>query len=148
MGEMSQRNNTGFEELDLPNPGFLAHLDSNRERAYAEFFDAAYATSGSKKVALRKLPVPATGRYRVLVGGIGLGLSGPVLTEVTRSSFGSVKEVSRTLGVPVLGAVDLILDDEARRATFARGGQPPVVIGAWVLDAETGEVDPSLDLSC
>lgn len=64
------------------------------------------------------LPIGAVIMALSLVLGIGLGLSGPVLGEMTRSSFGSVKEVNRHLGVPVLGAVDLILtarDVRARR---------------------------------
>ncbi|MGQ0552056.1 MAG: GumC family protein [Planctomycetota bacterium] len=51
-----------------------------------------------------------------LVLGILLGALGPVLREMTRSSFGTVKEVSRSLGVPVLGAVDLILTTKDLRA--------------------------------
>ena len=38
-------------------------------------------------------------------------------------------------------AVDLILDDKKKRRLLARGGAAPTVLGAWVLDAETGEVD-------
>jgi len=37
--------------------------------------------------------------------------------------------------------VDLILDDKRQRRLHARGGDPPTVIGAWVLDAATGDVD-------
>ncbi|MFT7461705.1 MAG: hypothetical protein ACI9EF_000039 [Pseudohongiellaceae bacterium] len=51
-----------------------------------------------------------------LMLGVGLGLSGPVLAELTRSSFGSAKEVSRNLGLPVLGAVDMILTARDERA--------------------------------
>ncbi|HEX5010482.1 MAG TPA: Wzz/FepE/Etk N-terminal domain-containing protein [Planctomycetota bacterium] len=53
-----------------------------------------------------------------IVVGVLVGTLGPVLAEMTRSSFGTVKEVSRSLGVPVLGAVDIILtarDVRARR---------------------------------
>lgn len=55
------------------------------------------------------MPIGAILLALSLLVGVAVGLSGPVLTEFTRSSFGSVKEVSRNLGVPVLGAVDLIL---------------------------------------
>jgi hypothetical protein len=55
------------------------------------------------------MPIGALIMALSLVLGIALGLAGPVLAELTRSSFGSVKEVSRNLGVPVLGAVDMIL---------------------------------------
>jgi capsular polysaccharide biosynthesis protein len=57
-----------------------------------------------------------------IVVGVLLGTLGPVLAEMTRSSFGTVKEVSRSLGVPVLGAVDIILtahDVRARRVQQA-----------------------------
>ena len=62
------------------------------------------------------LPIGAIIMAVSLLLGIGLGLAGPILTEMTRSSFGSVKEVSRSLGVPVLGAVDLILTARDVRA--------------------------------
>jgi hypothetical protein len=57
-----------------------------------------------------------------IVVGVLVGTLGPVLAEMTRSSFGTVKEVSRSLGVPVLGAVDIILtarDVRARRVQQA-----------------------------
>lgn len=62
------------------------------------------------------LPIGAILLALSLILGVGVGLSGPVLSEMTRSSFGSVKEVSRTLGVPVLGAVDMILTPRDVRA--------------------------------
>ena len=52
--------------------------------------------------------------------GIALGVIPPVLKELTRSSYGSVKEVSRSLGVPVLGAVDLILTRRDVRARLVQ----------------------------
>ena len=64
-------------------------------------------------------PVMPIGAVLVAVSlllGVGLGLAGPVVSEFTRSSFGSVKEVSRNLGVPVLGAVDMILTTRDVRA--------------------------------
>ncbi|HZL99620.1 MAG TPA: hypothetical protein VFD43_05135 [Planctomycetota bacterium] len=66
------------------------------------------------------LPIGAVIMAVALVLGIVLGVSGPILTEVTRSSFGTVKEVSRSLGVPVLGAVDLILTARDLRARTAQ----------------------------
>ena len=66
------------------------------------------------------LPIGAIIMAVALVLGVALGVSGPILTEVTRSSFGTVKEVSRTLGVPVLGAVDLILTARDIRARLAQ----------------------------
>jgi capsular polysaccharide biosynthesis protein len=62
------------------------------------------------------LPIGAIIMAIGLVVGVLLGATGPILTEMTRSSFGTVKEVSRTLGVPVLGAVDLILTTRDVRA--------------------------------
>ncbi|MBM3984516.1 MAG: hypothetical protein FJ296_02305 [Planctomycetes bacterium] len=62
------------------------------------------------------LPVTAIILAVSLVLGILVGAMGPVLTEMTRSSFGTVKEVGRSLGVPVLGAVDLILTVRDLRA--------------------------------
>jgi uncharacterized protein involved in exopolysaccharide biosynthesis len=62
------------------------------------------------------LPIGAIIMAVALVVGVMLGATGPVLTEMTRSSFGTVKEVSRALGVPVLGAVDLILTTRDVRA--------------------------------
>lgn len=66
------------------------------------------------------LPISAIIMAVALVLGVALGVSGPILTEMTRSSFGTVKEVSRTLGVPVLGAVDLILTARDIRARLAQ----------------------------
>jgi hypothetical protein len=68
------------------------------------------------------LPVSAIIMAVALIIGLGVGALGPVVAEVTRSSFGTVKDVSRSLGVPVLGAVDLILtarDIRARRVQQA-----------------------------
>ncbi|HTE06079.1 MAG TPA: hypothetical protein VK824_07780, partial [Planctomycetota bacterium] len=68
------------------------------------------------------LPISAIIMAVALVVGLAVGALGPVLAEVTRSSFGTVKDVSRSLGVPVLGAVDLILtarDVRARRVQAA-----------------------------
>lgn len=62
------------------------------------------------------LPIGAIIMAVSLIMGVGFGLSGPVLAELTRSSFGSAKEVSRNLGVPVLGAVDMILTARDERA--------------------------------
>lgn len=62
------------------------------------------------------LPIGAILMAVSLLLGVGFGLLGPVLAEFTRSSFGSVKEVSRNLGVPVLGAVDMILTTRDVRA--------------------------------
>lgn len=76
------------------------------------------------------LPIGAIIMAVSLLLGIGLGLTGPVLKEMTRSSFGSVKEVSRSLGVPVLGAVDLIL---TARDVRARTVQSWLTISAMVL---------------
>ena len=66
------------------------------------------------------LPIGAIIMALSLVLGVALGVSGPILAEMTRSSFGTVKEVSRTLGVPVLGAVDLILTARDVRARLAQ----------------------------
>ena len=66
------------------------------------------------------MPIGAIIMAVSLVLGVALGVSGPILTEMTRSSFGTVKEVSRTLGVPVLGAVDLILTARDLRARAAQ----------------------------
>lgn len=66
------------------------------------------------------LPISAIIMAVALVLGLTLGVSGPILSEMTRSSFGTVKEVSRTLGVPVLGAVDLILTARDVRARMAQ----------------------------
>jgi uncharacterized protein involved in exopolysaccharide biosynthesis len=68
------------------------------------------------------LPISAIIMAVALILGLGVGALGPVLAEFTRSSFGTVKDVSRSLGVPVLGAVDLILtarDVRARRVQQA-----------------------------
>lgn len=76
------------------------------------------------------LPIGAMIMALSLVLGVGLGLSGPVLAELTRSSFGSAKEVSRTLGVPVLGAVDMIL---TARDVRARAVQSALTLTTMVL---------------
>ena len=62
------------------------------------------------------LPIGAILMALSIILGVGVGLSGPVLAELTRSTFGSVKEVNRVLGVPVLGAVDMILTTRDLRA--------------------------------
>ena len=76
------------------------------------------------------LPIGALIMAMSLVVGLAVGLSGPVLAELTRSSFGSVKEVSRSLGVPVLGAVDLIL---TARDVRARNIQSVLTIATMAL---------------
>lgn len=76
------------------------------------------------------MPIGAMIMALSLLMGIGVGLSGPVLAELTRSSFGSVKEVSRSLGVPVLGAVDLIL---TARDVRSRNVQSVLTIATMVL---------------
>lgn len=76
------------------------------------------------------LPIGALIMALSLVLGVGLGLAGPVLAELTRSSFGSVKEVSRNLGVPVLGAVDMIL---TARDVRARTVQSTLTLTTMVL---------------
>lgn len=68
------------------------------------------------------LPVTAIILAVSLVLGLAVGAMGPVLAEMTRSSFGTVKEVSRSLGVPVLGAVDLILTARDLRARRVQQG--------------------------
>lgn len=65
-----------------------------------------------------------------LLLGIGLGAVGPILREMTRSSFGTAKEVSRQLGVPVLGAVDVIL---TARDTRARAVQQALTFATMLL---------------
>lgn len=76
------------------------------------------------------MPIGAMIMALSLMMGIGIGLTGPVLAELTRSSFGSVKEVSRSLGVPVLGAVDLIL---TARDVRSRNVQAVLTIATMVL---------------
>jgi uncharacterized protein involved in exopolysaccharide biosynthesis len=66
------------------------------------------------------LPITAIIMALALVMGLAVGAMGPVLSEMTRSSFGTVKEVSRSLGVPVLGAVDLILTARDVRARLVQ----------------------------
>jgi len=68
------------------------------------------------------LPITAIILAVALVVGVFLGAMGPVLTEMTRSSFGTVREVGRSLGVPVLGAVDLILTARDLRARRVQRG--------------------------
>ncbi len=68
------------------------------------------------------LPITAIILAVALVLGVLIGAMGPVLAEMTRSSFGTVKEVSRSLGVPVLGAVDLILTARDMRAQRVQRG--------------------------
>ena len=66
------------------------------------------------------LPIGAIIMAFALIAGLTLGVAGPILGELTRSSYGSVKEVSRNLGVPVLGAVDLILTTRDHRARLVQ----------------------------
>jgi capsular polysaccharide biosynthesis protein len=99
------------------------------------------------------LPISAIIMAVALVVGLGAGALGPVLAEVTRSSFGTVKEVSRSLGVPVLGAVDLILtqhDIRARRVqralTFATMALVLLALGAglYIYQAHPEEIPAGL----
>lgn len=76
------------------------------------------------------LPIGAVLLALSLILGVGVGLMGPVLSELTRSTFGSVKEVSRVLGVPVLGAVDMIL---TARDVRARAVQSALTITTMLL---------------
>ena len=76
------------------------------------------------------LPIGAVIMALSLLMGVAVGLAGPVLAELTRSSFGSVKEVSRSLGVPVLGAVDLIL---TARDVRSRNVQSVLTLATMVL---------------
>ena len=66
------------------------------------------------------MPITAMILAVSLLLGLGLGAAVPILGELTRGSFGTVKEVSRSLGVPVLGAVDLILTARDLRARTAQ----------------------------
>lgn len=68
------------------------------------------------------LPITAIILAVSVVLGLALGAMGPVLGEMTRSSFGTVKEVGRSLGVPVLGAVDMILTASDLRARRVQQG--------------------------
>jgi uncharacterized protein involved in exopolysaccharide biosynthesis len=76
------------------------------------------------------LPIGAVLLAVSLILGVGVGLMGPVVSELTRSSFGSVKEVNRVLGVPVLGAVDMIL---TTRDVRARSVQSALTITTMLL---------------
>ncbi len=76
------------------------------------------------------MPIEAIILAVTLVLGLGLGAMGPVLQEMTRSSFGTAKEVSRTLGVPVLGAVDMIL---TQRDVRARTVQQALTVATMLL---------------
>ncbi|MED5331063.1 MAG: hypothetical protein VX916_07195 [Planctomycetota bacterium] len=76
------------------------------------------------------VPMKAVIMSVALLIGLGLGAIGPILSEVTRVSFGSAKEVGRQLGVPVLGAVDMIL---TVRDTRARTVQQALTIATMCL---------------
>lgn len=62
------------------------------------------------------LPIGAIIMAVSVLLGLAVGALGPVLAEMTRGSFGTVREVGKSLGVPVLGAVDLILTTRDLRA--------------------------------
>jgi uncharacterized protein involved in exopolysaccharide biosynthesis len=83
------------------------------------------------------LPITAIILAVSLILGIALGAMGPVLTEMTRSSFGTVREVGRTLGVPVLGAVDLILTARDLRARRLQAGLTYATMALVVLSLVT-----------
>jgi uncharacterized protein involved in exopolysaccharide biosynthesis len=83
------------------------------------------------------LPITAIILAVALVVGVGLGAMGPVLSEMTRSSFGTVREVGRTLGVPVLGAVDLILTARDLRARRLQQGLTYATMGLVVVSLVT-----------
>jgi len=76
------------------------------------------------------MPIHAIILAVTLLLGLGMGAMGPVLQEMTRSSFGTAKEVSRTLGVPVLGAVDMIM---TQRDVRARTVQQALTVATMVL---------------
>jgi uncharacterized protein involved in exopolysaccharide biosynthesis len=83
------------------------------------------------------LPITAIILAVSLVVGVALGAMGPVLTEMTRSSFGTVREVGRTLGVPVLGAVDLILTARDLRARRLQQGLTYATMGLVIVSLVT-----------
>jgi capsular polysaccharide biosynthesis protein len=83
------------------------------------------------------LPITAIILAVSLVVGVGLGAMGPVISEMTRSSFGTVREVGRTLGVPVLGAVDLILTARDLRARRLQQGLTYATMALVVLSLAT-----------
>ena len=79
------------------------------------------------------LPVTAIILAVALVVGVFLGAIGPILAEITRSSFGTVREVGRSLGVPVLGAVDLILTARDLRTRRVQRGLTYVTMAIVLL---------------
>ena len=83
------------------------------------------------------LPITAIILAVSLVVGVALGAMGPVLSEMTRSSFGTVREVGRTLGVPVLGAVDLILTARDLRARRLQQGLTYATMGLVIVSLIT-----------
>jgi hypothetical protein len=83
------------------------------------------------------LPISAIIMAVALVLGLAIGAMGPVLSEMTRSSFGTVKEVSRSLGVPVLGAVDLILTAKDVRARLVQQWLTYATMGLVLLSMVT-----------
>jgi capsular polysaccharide biosynthesis protein len=83
------------------------------------------------------LPITAIILAVSLVVGVFLGAMGPVISEMTRSSFGTVREVGRTLGVPVLGAVDLILTARDLRARRLQQGLTYATMALVVLSLAT-----------
>lgn len=109
-----------------------------RERALMSAGADAEVVSGSPfeilEVGLQPenpvLPIDGIIVAVALLLGIGFGALGPILREMTRSSFGTAKEVSRSLGVPVLGAVDVIL---TARDTRARAVQQALTFATMLL---------------
>jgi L-aspartate oxidase len=75
------------------------------------------------------------GRRRVVHAGDHTGLN------VETALLARAAEHPNVELLPHHFAVDLILDDKRQRRLHARGGEPPTVVGAWVLDSATGEVE-------
>lgn len=55
-----------------------------------------------------------------LAGGLGLGLAIAVIAEFSRSSFRNISDISRSMAIPVLGAISPIQTRSERRGDRAR----------------------------
>jgi hypothetical protein len=77
-------------------------------------------------------------RTGALLGGLAIGLAWALLSEYGRGAYRGVADISRSLGVPVLGAVNVIVTRaEARRVRMRRalvGVSTALLVGSifWV----------------
>jgi uncharacterized protein involved in exopolysaccharide biosynthesis len=132
------------EELDAA----AARLNKVRARiaAYNAVQEQPYRVADPARAPARPTePNPVVIVVVSLLGGIALGLAIAFLAEFSKSCYRSVGDLSRSLGVPILGVVNRIYTTADRRSVRAKrlvvGGSTALILAcagwftyAWVFD--------------